>query len=43
MRSLSRRAILATVAIYRAGESSKPWAPLTGLAGRAANPEKEQP
>lgn len=36
-------AVIATVAIYRAGESSKPWAPLTGLAGRAANPEKEQP
>jgi Kef-type K+ transport system membrane component KefB len=31
-------AVIATVAIYRAGESSKPWAPAT----RAANAEREQ-
>jgi hypothetical protein len=32
-------AVLATVAIYRAGESSKPWAPLTR--GPASGPVHE--
>jgi hypothetical protein len=31
-------AVLATVAIYRAGESSRPWAPLAARAGKGDTP-----